>query len=120
MLISRRQSTRQRSQRVPLPCAHEYGLEEAAVDAANPFEARLLHEHRHSLRPDGEVCRGRSPGNDFLRAVLRHEFKSVVERAVPTPNLGKAASTPGPRCGHRSPWSRPFQATAGLRSPASR
>src|SRR5918996_148859 len=82
---------------VPLPCAHQDGLKEAALDAANPCEPRLLHEHRHSIRSDGEVSRGRSPGDDLLRVVVRHEFKShVVEGTVPTPNLGKAAITPGP------------------------
>jgi len=81
-----------------LPCANEDGLKEAAVDAANPREACLLHQYRHSVYPDGEVRRLRCSENDFLRGVVCHELEGhVVERTVPTADLGKAALTLRPR-----------------------
>ena len=55
-----------------LPRANEDGLEEAAVDAAHPREARLLHEDRHTLYPNGKVRRFGRPSHDFLRLVIRH------------------------------------------------
>jgi hypothetical protein len=63
-------------------------MEQAAVDAAHPREARLPHEYRHTLYPDGEVGSFGRPKHDFLRLVIRHQLKGqVVDLTSPSAGL---------------------------------